>query len=939
MSSGFNGSSESSRFRIHEIKTKGNTGLDVFVKYYDSLTSEQFVKEDKHPHIWCSVELDLEKYGYSGIDELLSDLKERFPIFDFEEKPYGSSRTDSGDYSARSFYSSPGSTSVVWAVGPRGTAPKFFLDEKYLGSEDKQIFIANYPDRFRARTKVFFDDARVLRGRDVFESYLDDAGLSHSGVRVVNSKNNGKFLEIMCEKSVLKKLVLKHPSSFRNFVFESDSFSNEKHAEELLQNLLELESSLVHVDNAKVLQVRSGAFDFDYKVRFFGSLSPSFSRDLDSFNASYNGNISLKKERDIVIGSREELFDPLGLSSPTQQLRDFFPSHSLFNPERPLSEQVNTSVPVFSHYKREVSEGSSELERAIDSAFSFYLKNSVVVDLEVTGYKKNSKGISGNVFMGVLASEFENKIYMTRKAWRFEDNKEFFEREVRKINDEVSLIFVDDEIDLIAALDRDVSKYEFVIGHNFVEYDFNHASKFNDLKKVNPDNIDRIRSYNTRDKKNRLWSMPKTKVLDTYKYVKNRIHILENYKLSSFGGFDKSLSYELMEEYINSGDRLKVLEVLNYTIADGVESSKVSKMLLRNAVLESVATSKPLSSVFSVNPVENVYDSGNRNYFMRLNTHRHRHDRSFNHHHDKLKDRENPSELIHILLESEEQNIGLVEGSLIFPKAAIEASRSIINGNHSFRFIYDEMLVEENPLLKADLLSKLHSFLHVPLDKVKNFMESAGLEFGKRYSFVDVFRTLNSSLSESEYYEPNAFGFSDFELARMNYIFSAEYRVPRLFERKGSFFYDYSMLHVNNVFSDYVENMKGDIIAKTQGFYVSNNPSLGFEFGNFRGLNFKDDGLVGRLGDYRLFLNRRRLSEKKASKSSSDPNSHLGNILINNMVDYFLDNEGVSQRDIYEKFHKDIFSLGNDFLKSRSDYLKVLVGFDLLKSRGTGSLF
>lgn len=294
--------------------------------------------------------------------------------------------------------------------------------------------------------------------------------------------------------------------------------------------------------------------------------------------------------------------------------------------------------------------------------------------------------------------------------------------------------------------------------------------------------------------------------------------------------------------------------------------------------------------------------------------------------------------------------------------------------------MYEEMLKEKNVLIKTIYLHNLHSALHVPVDKIKNFMESAGLEFGKRYSPTDVFTTLNNEDFETkknelkeediflgkktllnkiedyltiffnkilgkkysppkekenfhedksksfekgeEYFESQNKKFSDFELSRTNFIFCAEYKTHRVFHKKGLIPYDYTMLHINNLIADNIEAMRGSINAKTQGLYITNRNQTGFELGNAKGLNFKDKGFVGKIDNYKLFLNRKKPKDE----------------LICEMVDYYLDNN-VSQKQVWRKFSKKLLEKKPEYWNKHRNYIRVITGNDLVKSGGTPSLF
>ncbi|MFP4567461.1 MAG: hypothetical protein ACLFN8_00810 [Candidatus Woesearchaeota archaeon] len=925
------------KYRILEVLPKANKGNEVIIRYYDSETFSLFEKEDVWDHITPSIEIDWKKYGFKSPSELLSKIRESVDG-SFELKKYGSKNVFSNEYDDSTFYREGSETVLIWHRGNREDRHnlEFFLDE----DKKKQIFIRNSKKRFLARTEIIPDFDELASKKDYLFESLKERGVFEDDISV-NYKR--KFVEVKCVESLLKEL---DSSLFRINIYEGPEFDSEKTASEYLNKIKEVSNFKNHVDQFGVVHKRRSKFDVKYCVRLTANNNISFmkslSEDILIGETKYRG---LKPLGDLIKSNddknvklrraREELFDPLNLNSPTSQLRDFFPLHMLFNPKKTLLSQINNKVPALSHFVSE--KPVSSLEGAVNCAFNFYLKNSAVIDIEVTGYDKSSRDISGRVFMAVLESEVENKIYMTKDAWLNDDVKSIYLDNLSKrnslTNSNVELVFADDEVDLIGLLNFDSMKYEYIIGHNFEEFDQKHLIKFNNDSALNRQGIisdsveNKIKQYKQKNNSKNLWTLSSKKILDTKKYVENRIPILKDFKLATFANSSKSLDYNLMEEYVNSGNPDLIWKIIDYTIEDGVKSRVVKDLFLKNAVLESIASNKPLPSVFNNNPVKNFYDMGSRDYFMRLGTYKLRHEFSLRHNLEKLEDRLSPDEIIYSLFKREKQTEGIISGELVFPGVIINAGIDIIKNNHSMKLIHERMLESSNFVEKYDLLAKHHSFLHVAIDKIKNFMDLAGLEFGKRYRVEDVFKSFNveGDVFEDVYFSDNLGGSSDFELSRTNYIFSAEYKCGRKIVRRGLIPFDYTMLDINNIIADHIRYLGVGLVAKTEGLYVREFTGLNFGLGVVDAVNFKDRGLIGRIDNFNVYLNR------KEPKSKNDD-------LIFRMFNYFLDNLG-DHKDMQNKFLDEIYSRPPAFWKANQKYIRALTGIDPYKSKGTLPLF
>jgi hypothetical protein len=921
-------------YRIFEVKPSKNTGTKVKIKYYDTKSFEVFEKEDEWAHITPTIEINAKKYGFKDAEDIASILRNIFPGT-FEAKKYGKRNISASDYSDSDFYRHGEETEIIWHRGKREDRHtlEFYLDV----DKKKQIFIRNGKKRFKARTRVL-SNTKLLSGKKYLEDLLEKYSIMPEDISINERK---KFIEVKCEEKLLKNL---DSSFFRINVYESPTFNREVDAEAYLDELKKVEGFKKHIDQSNVVSKRLGEFNVKYSVRVTVDKHDDFieriSKSLVVNNKSYSGMVPLfekKGNRNVqVLKSREELWDPLHLNSPKKQLRNFFPPHMLYDPSKKLDVQANTKVPAFTHYVSEKPESS--LESAVESAFQFYLKNSAIIDLEVTAYDKNNKkDITGRVYMAVLESERENKIYMTRDAWLDDDVKSFYLKKIKEFNEKnnlgVELVFADCEIDLIGYLAKDAKVYEYIIGHNFVSYDQKHLVKFNEENelrkqdKISDEQMQKIKSYKKKNGTSKLWPVRLDQILDTKKYVQRRIPIFGNHKLSTFANSDKLMNYDEMEDAVRSEDQNEIIKNILYTIDDGAKSTIVSNLLLKNAVFEQFACNKTIQSVFNVPPVKNFYDASARDYFMNLGTFKQRHEFSPRHNLEKLMDRQRPDELIYSLLKSYKQQEGIISGKLLFPGAIINAGGEMIDGNHAMKLIHKKMLESDDLLTKYDLLSKHHSFLHVAIDKVKNFMKAAGLEFGKRYGVEDVFKSFNLGNDEFEdaYFIEDERGISDFELSRTNYIFCAENKQSRQIVRRGLIPYDFTMLEINNKIADHINHLGASLLAKTKGLYVKDFVGLNFYLGEIRAINFKDKGLIGKVNDRELYLNRNKLHRDERD-------------VVLKMVNYFLE-YNASQEDMRVKFKDAIYAQSPIYWKNNRLFIRALAGIDPFKAKGTLSLF
>ncbi|MFA6073671.1 MAG: hypothetical protein WC758_06150 [Candidatus Woesearchaeota archaeon] len=888
-------------FRILSVNSASLKGKKVKVKYYDTETLEVHVKEDEWDFITPTREIILEKYNYTA-DSLIDALKNKFSG-EFILKDYGRpSNSQGNNYGDREIYKWGQESVIIWHLGNREDKKdlEFYIDDE----NKKQIFIRNGKKRFLARTRILEDENQIERAKTYLESTLPSMGFDAEDITI----SERGYVQVKCTQTQLKLL---DASYFRINSYISADFDKLKNVETQFSKIQTLDGARTYIDQLKIITKRCP----DRKIRHYIKLTTDSRQEFIDKLIKEGMTLEMRNRKN-VLSAKEELWDPLMLNSSASQLRDFFPTHSMYDPNIILKLQMNTKPFAFSHL---LKEGKSELEIAINDAYNFYNLKSAIIDLEVVDYDKTNKTPgSGRIFMAVLYAAVQKKLYITKEVWQNDEMCEILSKQTRGAD----LVFVEDEIHLIANLAKDTAQYEFIIGHNFRDYDQAHLSKFNDenelfkQEKISEDTKKRIKDIRKENKTSRLWPKTKQQILDTYHYTNHRIDLFADHKLSTLAGFTKSISYVEMDNLLKLGTCESIQKIINYTIEDGVETEKMVKTLLFNAVLESFATNSQIQSTFSSDPIKKFYDAGQRHYFMQMKTYKNRHEESPHRHFEKLDARESPEEILSELFKNEKKARGIVRGKLYFPSVVIDSFKDIIDASPYTKFIYERMMQEKNPALKSDLLDKLHSALLVPFDKIKKYMESAKLEFGKEYALEDLYKSYNLDTSEimNEYFDSG-----DFEKSRTSYIFCVEYGARRKVFDRSHLPFDVTMLEHNNIFAKKLEEMKKKgFDAKSERYYLSKN-NIGFELGPITAVKFKENRMAGRLDGLDIYLNMRKPEDK----------------LILEVLDATLKFNETKKEELYVK----ILAKGYDYWVANRDYISHMFGVDPVKTSGSFKLF
>ncbi|MGV8172386.1 MAG: hypothetical protein ACP5OA_06870 [Candidatus Woesearchaeota archaeon] len=906
------------KYRILSVKAVGDTGTKVRVTYYDTNDFRFHEKFDDWKHITVSREIVPKKHNYTP-ETILAALKEKYPTHEFSTKPYGSGdSTNIEIYGDREVYTQGTKSFIVWHHGGREerNTLEFFLDE----DKKKQIFFRNSPKRFLARTRLI-DNSRIDSCKKHFTGIEGLESLLAEDITVKHTKQGDKaYVQVRCLE---KQLYLLPEAYFRVLVYNSESFSTENKAQELYEEIRFMEGSRTYIDQLKIVEsIDEGRHKIFYvKATCDANKSfnenKSFTQKLMDIGMHPKIKVNDDGKSIHVRSARQELWDPLLLNNFAQQLRDFFPIHMSYNPDIPLINQANTLIHPFVDKAVDLGRHQNYLGFAISDAMNFYLRNTCAIDLEVIDFSVGKQDISGRVYMAVLNSLNENKLYMTKEAWH---NEEFKNSLLEKYGDKAKLIFAEDELDIIAKLSADSARYYNIIGHNFRDFDHEHLTKYNyEHKLFKKGDIDletkkRIRELCKGLNMERLWSHTSEQVLDTYQYVKHRVDLFADHKLSTFAGFKKSLTYEQMHDMIKSGKLDELGRIVEYTLEDGDKSWILNKQLLENGILESLATNKSLSSIFSSDPVKNFYDSGKRTYFMRLNTFRDRHSMSPRRHLKKFDNRMYNQEILLELVKEIPQKFGQIRGELYYPSLFIESFMDIIDVNPATKYIYIKMKNEMNALVKADLLWKLSAALVVPVDKMKNYIEASGNKFGDYVEPSQVYKSLSAEPGDvwNTYY-----GTNDFELSRTSFIFRIEYSARGSSIKADDLPLDTTMIDYNNRFAYNLERFKKtDFFGRSKKYFISDGP-LGYSLGEVRAINLDNERFIGRLSD-----------DKDLYQSIRKPK----NPLIYGFVQDWL-NDTPIDRDVAIR---DVLRLPYDeqINDTNRQIIKALLGFDPLLSKG-----
>lgn len=869
-------------YRLLEVKPIGNTGNKVLVRYYDTKKYELQEIESNWVYITPTIEVLPEKYGLSP-QGLIDVLSKEFPKGRFIIKRYGSKKLtkeqkklfENTDLNDRKFVELPTEyglkeklekdkeekrqqfgdieqylpnerSIIIWHLGSREDKKylEYFLDKK----KNKQIFIKNSPKRFTARTN--------LMNQETLETTLENLKQS---LRIpkedIERKKN--YIQVKLEEKDLEKL--RYKNYFRIFEYISKPFNTEKQAEAHLEETRKIKTIKTNTDKIRIIKIRE---EKSTKIKFYAKINASKNDEETLFNLKALGYKENKDEyRKIKINgelvklqklsTRELKWDPLDENTTAGQLRDFFPAHMIYYPTISATAQANSKIQPFTH----IEHGNSDLEDAVKDAYEFYKKNTAIIDLETIDWVADEIP-SGRVYMAVLRSETQNNLYVSKEVWANDKLRKQVEEKYKNIDGEI--IFSEDEIELISQLNQDAKKYEYIIGHNYHAYDHVHLTKFNYESKlfkkgeIDEKTKERIKEVRKKNGDDRLWTHKKEKSMDSYKYLRTRIDLLKNHKLSTFAGFKKSIDYFEMDELIKKKTLEDLSKVIDYTFEDGLKTKELMDKLLYNSVLEGFAINEDLPGVFGKNPLMNFYDSGKRDYFMKMNTHRNRHERSYHRHIDKLLARDSPEEILEEKIKKQPQKIGMHEGELIAPIIWLNVFEEYINNRPVLRLIKERVHQETNPILKADLVSKLSAAVHVMADKAKNWIESAGLIFGERYDAKDVYEFLHETdKTKAEHIFRTT---NDFELNRTSWIYGIEYGLKR---EKSDYFdlpVEKTILEINNRFADELEKFReNDFIGRTKNYFFSNGDIPGIKIGNMKGINLgggtSAHKIIGKLRD------------------------------------------------------------------------------------------
>ncbi len=651
---------------------------------------------------------------------------------------------------------------VIWAKGPR----KFKKDLELHLKKNKQIFITNHEHRFHPRT-ININDSQTLNSLEKKVSQI-------TGVSEIERLPTN--LKLKTNKRALRELP---PNKFLIVEYESEMLTKE----EAEQKKKAIKKQIPgYIDGLNVF-----GEDDDYRVRVRTISHPVIQKKFKNF---------LLKE----MNAREISHDPLDLNSPKKQLLMFHPIYSQYLPGVELEKQEHKDLLVF----------KEDLEDIVKKATTFYKKNTAVVDLEVTDYTKNVP-LSGNIFMAVLKSETENKLYMTSKV----HNKKI-RAHLNSIQefDSAELIYLDNEKALAERLFEDANKYEFVMGFNIDKYDEPHLKKLGDIWQVNKNE----------------------RILDALKYVENRLHLTKDKKLGTIGKFKKSIDYGEMERLVREKKREGIEKIVRYTLEDGSGTWNVLSEMIELGVTESIAVNKPLTQVFRNKPSKNHYDSGQRLYFLKLNTYRDRHEFSKVKHFKKFKERKTNEELLKSIHPSSSK-YNRIEGELYYPTTFIEPLKAIIHSSPAVSKLYDDVYLEKDILKKLLMLSVVTGKLTVPVDKIKNYMESLDLEFGKFYDVTKIYPDAEAEEKGNQ----------------TSFIFAKSYDVPNYIWQTNDKSYDATIINYNNEIARKIEETTYEHAIR----HLLVNANRGIPLGKIKALQLEEGELIGKLDDMTITLGRK----------------------------------------------------------------------------------
>lgn len=941
---------------FNDIKISGNTGNKVKVELIDTNTNQFLTKELTSNHEVPTREIIPNKHG--SLKEILNELENEYPEIIFNTYKYGGIKAypdkkveDVEDVAPNS------RESFIIRAKMKDRAQRKKLTYKFANNK-KQLFITNTEKNAASISKTYDSEEEAQTAYNHYVTTLK--GKIPEEDISIREKTGKHFIQILTQKRNIKHLDSKE---FLIQRYESEKITDKKELEQLLEKL-EKFSQPDKIDKFSVVETLNKKRKKQYHVILSSTSEKEIQTELEKHN------LFLKKDMhgNPEILSRLKLYDPFNLNSPTTQLRNKFPIYSEYDSSKELDEQIHIE-------QNPLSE--KDLEARIDSVFKTYKENTCSIDLEVIDYTDEIP--SGRIYMAVLNSEKENNLYITKEAWRNQTWKERLEKTLSEKN--VTPIFLEDEIELIAKLNKDAEKYRYVMGHNIIKYDYEHLSKFNntgklesriaeinsklfkiyqnfnekeqkrfglieEAKKIAKDlkRIEEVKKQYNIKKSTNLWTKSKQQILDTYPYTKNRITLLGNSKLATITGFDKSLNYKEITRKIKSEIFQDFLDVCNYTIEDGEESTKATNLLLKNAILESALVNKPVQTVFNTDPVMLHYEAGDRNYEITTGTYSKRHERNFTRFIERLKARKSLPQIMKKMMSPIATKSGEIKGDLIYPTVLFDTFQEIITKNTVAKYIYESAIKEKNIMIKEDLLSKLEYYLRIPLDKARSYMEAKNLTFGEDYDVEKIYNFWNADPEnvEKEYHkkividktplslklgdssEPEQKEYlSDYKFNQANMIFSIQYGAKFFMVGTPFNIRLNAVIPVKSAIIKY--NLKqlqeAEIQAKSDNFIVSNDSTLTenskMNFGNIKGMATKD-WFIGTISDgnrtYEIYQNIRK------------PNIPL----IQEAITSFLNQKTLPLNDLQEKYKEVDDETKNKITSKEKMALKMIYGTDPL---------
>ena len=652
-------------------------------------------------------------------EEVLEELKGKHPDRKYELKNYGF--TDK---------------KVIWQVGSRE-------DRKDISYklEDGEIFITEPEDKYLAKP--------------INERLAEK-----------DAENNPEITELTGKKRVRTTkagLSTLNPENYKIIRMESPPLEKEEALElkKIIRNYQGLKEKIESLDHFETPEEK-------YKVKFRINQDSELIEKLKKFNLDIKRKPSGKPDYEASIDTS----DPLNLNSPTKILRFKHPLYSNYSPDLSLEEQVNKE-----DYRR-----VEDLERTVEDVFDYYLQNTAAVDLEVVDWNEEEK-ISGRVYAAILKSEKENKLYLTKEAWKTPEIRSQLKTK------EAELVFAEDELDLVKKIDESAKNYKYITGHNFDEFDQKHLTK-KYLKNS--------------------WSITTNRVLDTLPYLKNRVKIFKNNRLESMSEFEKSQSYEEQAKRVKSTNPSDVNKDIKYTETDGEQQWELIQKIMKNAVAEAVITRKPLQSVFRAKPELNFLEAEERKYFLNMNSHRDKHVKNPNQQREKIKGKYSTKELLKELI-NDSESYEQIEGYLGRNPLFFTSFFNVINETPEFKYLNKLHTFEKDALLRDDLSTKILTGLSEAIEDVKEYAESTSNKFGSDINSEKLYKLKTDEEKE--------------ELNLKNRIFTVKHNAK---SRKTED-YDDTIAYFNSLLKPGEEDLEG------------------YRAGEYRITEHKDDYTLGRV--------------------------------------------------------------------------------------------